>query len=154
VPRNLKPSELVARAGFIAAAGENATAQLPKVLKQLREWSTSAGGGASGPGPKNQVGRPTEAAALSVDEFARAREELVAALLTADAAMRQVERIRRWVMTPPPPAHPVERGLAKCCNPRGCPDDAWAEKAGRCDACYRFRLRTDRDRGPEPEPAG
>ena len=152
-PRSAKPSEIAARCNFAAAASENLSRDVTQVLKRLRDWSVGAGGGAGGPTPKNQVSRPVEAQALNPDEHGRAREEFIAAILAADAALRRAEKIRRWVMAPPPPAHPVERGLAKCCNPRGCPDDAWAERAGRCDACYRFRRRLDRDRGPDSEPA-
>jgi len=146
MPRNLRPSELERRAGWIAAAGENLSRDIGEVLKRLRDWSVGTGG-TPGPSPKNQVSRPTESAALHLDEFGRAREEIIAHIVAADQALREVERIRRWVMTSPQASDPGERGLLKCCNPRGCPDDSWASKAGRCDACYQYRWRTDRDRG-------
>jgi hypothetical protein len=47
-------------------------------------------------------------------------------------------------MDPPPEKLPVDRGLVRCANVHGC--DAWAERSGRCDTCYRYLRRTDRDR--------
>ena len=152
MPRNMRPSEIERRAGWIAAAAENLSRDVTPVLRNLRAWSVGAGGGAAGPSPKNQVSRPVEAQALSKDEFSQARAELVEQMMVADAALRRIERIRRWVMAPPPPSTPVERGLAKCCNPRGC--DAWATKAGRCDACYQYRWRHDRDRVVDTDAPG
>lgn len=150
MPRPHRPSELEAKLDHVGRHAQAAVDDLRTVLRRLSDWSAGASsGGTSGPTPKNQVSRPTEAAALSHDEHARKRDEIVRQVLVADAAMRQVDRIRREVMAPPPRSTPVERGLAKCCNPRGCPDDAWAVKAGRCDACYQYRWRTDRDRSPD-----
>lgn len=40
-----------------------------------------------------------------------------------------------------PNARPVP-----CGNSHGCPDDAEADKAGRCSACYQYQRRTGRDR--------
>ena len=152
MPRNLKPSELEAKAGWIAAAAENLSRDVRQVLKNLKDWSAEASGGSSGPSPKNQVSRPTEAAALATDQFTVDRDRFIEQLVMADQCLRELERIRRKVMAPPPPAHPVERGLAKCCNPRGC--DAWATKAGRCDACYQYRWRHDRDRVVDTDAPG
>jgi hypothetical protein len=144
MPRNPRPSELAHTAGFIALAARRAEADVLQVLANLRDWSAGASNSSSGPSPKNQVSRPTEAQALGHDQWAQLRAKLVEHLQLADRAMREVERIRREVMDPPPERLPVERGLVRCANVHGC--DAWAEKAGRCDTCYRYLRRTDRDR--------
>lgn len=36
--------------------------------------------------------------------------------------------------------------IPACANIHGCPDDAKAVKAGRCDTCYQYRARNERDR--------
>ncbi len=146
MPRTKRPSELAQTAGFIHLAARRCQADVAVVLGRLRDWSAGASSTSSGPSPKNQVGRPTEAQALGHDQFGQLREQLVHQLLIADRAMRNVESIRRQVMDDPPSRHPEERGLAKCCNIHGCPDDAWAERAGRCDTCYRYHRRNDLDR--------
>ena len=149
--RTRRPTELHHTARQLAIAADRCQDEILQVLRFLREWSAGATHSADGPSPKNQVSRPTEAQALGHDQFARMRDRLIEQLLVADRAMREVDSIRREVMSGPPPARPAERGLAKCCNMHGCPDDAWAVKAGRCDTCYRYRARTDRDRRVAPE---
>lgn len=149
--RTRRPSELSQTAGYIALAARRAHQDLLEVLSHLRDWSAGASNSSSGPSPKNQVSRPTEAQALGFDQWGLLRQELVDQLLLADRAMRRVEHIRRLVIDPPPERLPEDRGLAKCANLHGCPDDAWAERGGRCDACYRYHRRTDLDRRPDTD---
>ena len=144
MPRNPRPSELAQTAGFIELAARRARADALQVLAHLRDWSAGASNSLSGPSPKNQVSRPTEAQALGHDHWKQLRARLVDQLQVADRAMREVERIRREVMDPPPEKLPVDRGLVRCANVHGC--DNWAERSGRCDTCYRYLRRTDRDR--------
>ena len=114
MPRNMRPSEIERRATFVANASEAIRHDITAVLRNLRAWSVGAGGGAAGPSPKNQVSRPVEAQALSKDEFSQARAELVEQMMVADAALRRIERIRRWVMAPPPPSTPVILSRRPC----------------------------------------
>lgn len=140
-PRN--PSELQATAATVAARAATFERDCLDVLARLRDWSNGGSGG-GGPKPKNQVSDPTGTEALGRDQFAQERRLLALELEKAWRAMCEIERIRRFVMSPPPEKEPSHRGLQRCCNPHGC--DEWATKAGRCESCYKYLRRNDRDR--------
>jgi|GEM_PF-5515524 len=123
------------------------------VTARLRDWSAGLGSG-SGPTPKGTISDPTGEAAMSVDEFGRARSRLDALVDSMCRDMSAIEQIRREVMAPPPSLEEVERQRSNqmagtvqpCANPHGCPDEGLAAKAGRCEACYKYRQRNGRDR--------
>jgi hypothetical protein len=144
VTRNRRPSEQ--RADLLTALGrlERFAHDHALIVARLRDWSAGVGG-SGGPQPKNAVSDPTGQAAMSTDEWGQMRQRVDDLIHQAWRAACDLEDIRRQVAAPALPKEPEERGLAKCANP-ACPDDAWAVKAGRCDACYQFRRRTDRDR--------
>lgn len=143
--RNQRPSEQ--RADLLTAISrlERFAHAHHTVTANLRDWSAGASSGSSGPRPKNAVSDPTGQAAMSTDEWGLMRQRVAELIHQAWRAACDLEDIRRQVAAPALPKEPAERGLAKCANP-ACPDDAWAVKAGRCDACYAYRRRTDRDR--------
>ena len=92
---------------------------------------------------------------LEADEVGQDMRRLRAAL---DAQHRQVDVVTFLAakyLDPPAPPKPADRGLSKCANAFGCPDDAWAEpgRAGRCYACWRHRRSQAVDRrSAESEP--
>ena len=53
------------------------------------------------------------------------------------------DALQPWVdlLARRPAKTPSDRGLAKCANPHGCPDDGWAVRSGRCDTCAQYRYR-------------
>ena len=68
------------------------------------------------------------------------------ALQAAQGSMRAVDSHVRWCLNPPAEVTKHNASLSKCANQFGCPDDAWACKAGRCLTCYEYNRRTGRDR--------
>lgn len=124
-----------------------------RVISRLRDWSAGISGN-GGPIPKNSISDPTGQSALAVDEFGTARHKLEVLIDEVCKRMELIEFIRREVMAPPPTLEEVERergnqqagSLQHCANCHGCPDEAWATKAGRCEACYKYRARHGRDR--------
>lgn len=120
------------------------TAAHPTITTNLRDW-TNGTTTTGGPGPKNTISDPTGNTALTVDHWATIRTRVDDHVRTLYRLACDLERVRQEVAAPPLPKQPEQRGLAHCANPN-CPDDAWAVKAGRCEPCYRYRLRTDRDR--------
>jgi len=124
-----------------------------KVIGRLRDWSAGIGG-SGGPQAKNTISDPTGHAALATDEFGSARHRIESLIDDVCRALDRIESIRREVMAPPPTAEEVERqrsnqktgALQPCANIHGCPDEAWATKAGRCEACYKYRQRRGSDR--------
>ena len=124
-----------------------------QVVASLRDWS---GGLTSGGGPtgKNSISDPTGQSALATDSWGLMRAELADLVLAVYRKAKDLERIRREVVEPPPEKQPADRGLASCANGHGCPDDAWATKAGRCDRCYAYQYKYDRDRRKSKEGEG
>jgi hypothetical protein len=115
-----------------------------QVVANLRDWSGGLSSG-GGPQPKNAVSDPTGNAAMAVDSWGLMRAELGDLILAVYRKAKDAEKIRREVVEPPPEKEPADRGLAECCNPN-CPDEAWAVKAGRCERCYAYKWKYDRDR--------
>ena len=150
--RPVRPSELAATLDRDLDLLARLRADLPHLVATLRDWSAGirSGGGAGGGG----VGDPTGHAALTTDEWAGRRRDLERRVATIHAAVLDLEKIRREVIDPPPPTEPAARGLVHCANIHGCPDDAWATKAGRCDTCYGYQRRTGRDRRLSGQPRG
>lgn len=105
--------------------------------------STRAGGG----GRSTTATSPTETAALTPDLITGQRLEQYARVSELLDLLVTMDRQRLAVMKLSPPA-PDERGVARCANAHGCPDDAHAAKAGRCLRCYDYQYRTGRDRTP------
>lgn len=122
----------------------------PTVVANLRDWSAGVGG-SGGPRPVNAVSDPTGQAAMATDEWGMMRQRVGELIHAAWRAACDLEDIRRQVASPALPKEPEERGIPFCANPT-CPDAPTpAVKAGRCEACYRFRRRTDRDRRKSKE---
>ena len=67
-------------------------------------------------------------------------EEYAATLLWIADHLDRLAHITASALTQPNP-NPIP-----CANTHGCPDDAEADKAGRCSACYQYQRRTGRDR--------
>jgi hypothetical protein len=144
--RSRRPSELGA---LLAKALANLAAfdrDQHNVTERLRDWSSGVSSSASGPGQKNAVSDPTGTAALGRDAWGAMRGEIEAAVLAVHRSALDLERVRRTVMEPPLAKEPEQRGLAHCANALGCPDDAWAEKAGQCNACRTYFVRNNRYR--------
>ena len=128
---------------------------------RLRDW-TSGTGGSGGPRPKGSISDPTGTAALTTDEHGQMRRRLSELLDRICRDLATVETIRREVMAPPPTVEELERqahnqkvgALQPCANIHGCPDEAWATKAGRCENCYRAMKRNGRDRRVSGQPRG
>lgn len=151
--RPVRPSELAATLDRDLDLLARLRADLPRVVATLRDWSSGirSGGAASGAG---SVSDPTGHAALTADEWAGRRHRLERLVATIHAAALNAERIRADVLAPPVERAPAARGLVHCANLHGCPDDAWATKAGRCDTCYGYQRRTGRDRRLSGQPRG
>ena len=147
--RQTRPSESQYAVQRALARIEMAYSDIPLMFARLREWSSDVGSSSGSVGPKNQVGDPTGNTAVNTtDENARMIAELHAICDSIHRDSLDLDRIRRHTMAPAIPKQPEERGLEKCKNMHGCPDDAWAWKAGRCDACHTYWRRNERDRTP------
>jgi hypothetical protein len=120
------------------------------VLDTLAQWAKGVSAGGGGRRPVNGHSDPTGSTALLGDDDARSGRlaidehlsHIVRLLRDDDHLFRTVMAARDQVMPP----EPADRGLAQCCN-KHCPDEgAWAVKAGRCDGCYAYWRKYDRDR--------
>jgi hypothetical protein len=147
MPRPLRSNEMVDRLRRITTDLDGLHPE--RTSDALRDFSAGPGSG-GGPSPKNQISDPTGNAALSRDSWAMMRVEMSQIINRMVLDASRLVSIEREVLAPPPPKAPVDRGLVKCCNVHGCPDDAWAIKAGRCIACYEALRRTERDRPGQP----
>lgn len=120
------------------------------VINRLRDWATGLTTTHSGPTSKGTIADPTGNTALSVDEWGQARTRLEALITTAHTTATALEAIRKQIMatdtTDPDDPDNQTGALQVCANSHGCPDDNWASKAGRCEACYQYRHRNNRDR--------
>lgn len=92
------------------------------------------------------VSDPTANAALSSDEVRRDRDELSSLIVRAHGLLRDADNIRARYMNTTINAEQHNAQLTRCENIHGCPDGAWACKAGRCTTCYQFNRRNGRDR--------
>jgi hypothetical protein len=144
--RSRRPSELGVLLNKAIANLEAFEDDQRHVVERLRDWSTGVSSASSGPGQKNAVSDPTGTAALGRDLWGAMRGEIEAAILAVHRSALDLERVRRTVMEPPLAKEPELRGLAHCANALGCPDDAWAEKAGQCNACRTYFVRNGRYR--------
>lgn len=130
----------------------------PKIVDRLRDWAGTISGGNGGPTAKGTVSDPTGNAAMAVDEWGQTRTRMDQLIRTMATAAADLEFIRRQVMdtdtTDPDKPNQRAATLQPCANQNGCPDDAWACRAGRCDTCYAYRHRTGRDRRIAGQPRG
>lgn len=100
-----------------------------------------------GPTGKGSVSDPTAREAVNGDEvraLLRKEREIIAHIGTQ--AVMLWSGWNEITQASPTKVTPKDRGIAKCGNQYGCPDDNWADKAGRCNTCYQYRYRNNRDR--------
>lgn len=146
--------------------------ELPEIQRRLKAWrrdgypSGSSGGGRGG-GPvivvPDELGNPdtvhitsVEAAVFTRDEVADMDARFNAQISEALGVITAVWKIRLDVMADTDETKRAKKRqdrLQKCANAYGCPDDAWGYKAGRCNTCYQFRYRNQRDRTGREEVA-
>jgi len=155
MPRDVRPSEL--QHTLTRSLERGATLDLIAVCDQLRDWTapTTTTGGLSGqPSGAGHIADPTGNAALQTthDYPTTQRTRIEHHVRTIAASINALVKIAELTTNPPPLPDPADRGLVICANIHGCPDDAWATKAGRCEACYRHRLRHDTDRRLSGQP--
>lgn len=124
--------------------------RLPTIDELLRAWSAGTRTGTDGPRSRGTHSDPTAAAVGKRDPFAQHRRRIAELTRTIDTATAELHSIAVDVLAPPPP-RPEDRSIPRCANVHGCPADAYADpgRAGRCEACYRYRHRHDRDRRTE-----
>lgn len=121
--------------------------QLPDLERRLTAWAKDGYPSQSGaPGGAGTISDPTAQAVVTPDRVRLDREQLHANIIRLHDIAVTLDMIRRTYMEPKPDKQPQPHTLAKCSNMHGCPDDAWADKAGRCSACYQYLRRTQRDR--------
>lgn len=97
--------------------------------------------------PKGQISDPTGNLAINGDDVEQLRRAQYADLQEFLETAVRMEARHDEIMRPTiKERDPASRGLLKCQNLHGCPDDAWAIYAGRCASCHRYLKRTDRDR--------
>lgn len=144
--RRARPSETQARLERAVAKLEDLASSHAQVVRDLRQWALGPSSSSSGPGPRNAVSDPTGQAAVNGDEWGRMLERYTETVERVVRDVANLDAIRRTVVAPVvrPEEQPI--GLVHCANMHGCPDGAWAEKAGRCNACRTFLVRTGRDR--------
>jgi hypothetical protein len=118
----------------------------PLVDASLREWSAGLSSGNGGPGPKNEISDPTGNQATSRDEFGLLRSRVFEHVMEIHRRVVELDRIGRVVVDKPVEQVTTPIGLSKCSNALGCPDDAWAEKAGQCAPCRQHFIDTGRYR--------
>ena len=95
-------------------------------------------------------GTPTGRPARDPDPVATSASELVRHILQALQAMQDAEAACRRANYVPQPERPVEKPTASgCVNCDAYGVFSVAVKAGRCEPCYRYRLRHDLADRPE-----
>lgn len=133
----------------IGALARTLLADHPGLQKCFTLWSRdgypSSSGGTRVTGT---ISDPTAQAVLASDEVSRDRDTYNEKVIQAHQLLKEADAIRAKYMTTTERAVKHNQGLTKCANLHGCPDDAWASKAGRCSACYEYNRRNQRDRTP------
>ena len=151
MPRPIRPSRLEQ---LLHRSRTNlAPIDIVTVCDQLRDWTASVAAGAgladarvsgSTSDPCGHADPTGNAALLVADDYAAGvRARIEHHVLQIDSHAASLAKLAGLVTSPPEPPDPAGRGLVLCANVHDCPDDAWAVKAGRCEACYRWRLRHD-----------
>lgn len=105
-------------------------------------YPTNSGQGARG---KNNISDPTANAALKHDEASQDRQRLRTLIIRLGDITFELDDIRTKYLKPHQPA-PTRDAPALCANMYGCPDNALAHKAGRCQECFEHKRAHDRDR--------
>lgn len=125
----------------------NLAERLPQIDELLRTWSAGTRSTGTGPRSRGTHSDPTAAAVGKRDPFTHDRRRIAELVRKVDRATAELVSIAVNVLAPTPPPQP-DRALPRCANMHGCPADAYADpgRAGRCEACYRARLRNGRDR--------
>lgn len=123
--------------------------QFTDLERRLTAWakdgypSTSGQPGSGGGG----ISDPTAQAVLAPDQVRLDREQLHASLIRLHDIAITLDNIRRTYMTTDTDKRIEQlRKLEACANQLGCPDHAYAAKAGRCSACYQHHRRTGEER--------
>ena len=119
------------------------------VFDALAQWSAGISAGGGGRRSIGGHSDPTGSRAVIGDDDARAdRISLDHAITVILNAAKGADHVRRSVMAGVDqeiPKDPEARGVVHCANVN-CPDEAYADKAGRCATCYQYWRRNDRDR--------
>lgn len=128
------------RATLIAKVYQRADAQ-------LNEWQgPERGGNETGITGKGGHGDPTGQQVTGSDYAIQRRIQLHRLVEQLDDATRELGIICREVLESSNGKDPSQRGHDPCANQNGCPDGAWATKAGRCQRCYMYLYRNGKDR--------
>jgi len=138
-------ADLEGAQALLEPAWRNVVPVLAELQKMSRDGypSRTPGNGEPGSG-SGGIADPTGLAAVDPGE---ARDHVDTVLGLCEAILWRAtlltDALQPWVeiLAARPAKTPSERGLAKCANPHGCPDDGWAIRAGRCDTCAQYRYR-------------
>lgn len=134
----------------LTAMANTLSADFQVLQRRLALWSRDGyPSGLTGTVAGGAISDPTATAVLSPDPVRKDRERLSELVVKAHEILGEADSIRSKYMTTATQAQRHNQGLAKCANQYGCPDDAWASKAGRCSTCYEYRRRHQGDRPPK-----
>lgn len=114
---------------------------------RLHAWAKDGyPSGGSSIGSKGGFSDPTGNAALGRDEVRADREEFETLIEEVSSKFLRLESIRKKYVDVQTATATHNAGLVACANQHGCPDQAWATKAGRCPTCYEYKRVNQRDR--------
>lgn len=105
-------------------------------------YPTNSGQGARG---KNNISDPTANAALKHDEASQDRQRLRTLIIRLGDITFELDNLRAKYMNTHRPT-PTRNTPPLCANMYGCPDNALAHKAGRCQDCFEHKRTHNRDR--------
>lgn len=98
------------------------------------------------PGSKGGFSDPTASAVINPDQVRKDREHLEQIIINVHTQLTKADAIRAQYINTNTTTTKHNNSLTKCSNQHGCPDDAWAAKAGRCLTCYEYNRTNQRDR--------
>lgn len=115
--------------------------------RRLLVWSRDGyPTGKTGSTRGSQISDPTATAVLTPDSVRKDRDRLNELILQAHDIAKEADILRGRYMAAGRQTDTHNRGLTRCGNVNGCPNNMWAAKAGRCLACYEHHRRNGNDR--------
>lgn len=124
------------------------TRQHNKLVATLNDLAADSYPSSAGLGArcKNHISDPTANAALKHDEPTQDRQRFRILTTRLHDVANELDNIRAKYLNTPTATPAPTNTPSPCANMHGCPDNNWADKAGRCKPCFEHMRTHNRDR--------